>query len=178
MSNREDKVNCLYDKYYSYLLFCAKRILGVDASVEDYVQDTFYRLLSDGNLDKIKDIDSKRARNYLIKILVNVIITAKNRRHIDVEFNESFFYPKEMTADPTWDRYACGEIKAKLRTLVLSLPVNDKILLSYRYAMALSYYEISKLMGTSVKYTTSRLNKIEKKLLKGIAEENKSYEKG
>lgn len=166
-AEKEVKVNQIFNKYYIYLIVCAKKMLGTTADLaEDLVQETFYRLLGDDNLGKIESIDGNRTRNYLLKILTNIIITSQKKKHINLEFDDNCFYPRKTIDDPTWESYKCKDTKEKLRNLINKLSDRDKIFLFYRMRMELSFYEISELMDVSINYATARLSRIQRKLKK------------
>lgn len=166
----EQKVDQLFEKYYTYLVFRAEKILNSRDLAEDAAQETFLRLVKNNNLSKIEEIDSKRTRNFLIKILTNVALSLcmRDLSNLNTEYHDEFLYSLRGVTDPTWQEYLMGDIANKLKALVNALPEQDRNLLIYRNTQHLAFKEIAEFMGVSVNYATARFSRIYKKLKKEL----------
>lgn len=167
----EEKVDILFKKYYSYLVIRAKQILFSHASAEDAVQDTFIRLVSHGNLSKIEDVESKRARNFLLTILTRVALTKLKTYHqkSGIEFREEMYGGgADVSKDPTCDTVEQMERRELLKLAISKLSQKDQELLIYRFVYELSFKEISECLGIPVNYATARVSRLYRKLHKEL----------
>lgn len=163
----EEKVDQLFTKYYSYLMVKALGILNSHEIAEDAVQETFIRVVSHHNLNKIDEVDSKRTKNFLLKTLTNIALTKwkENIKTYHFEFHEDMYQDGlETSKDPTWDIFKALEQTDFLKRQISKLSKQDQDLLAYRFFYDFSYKEIAELMGVSVNYATTRVSRIRKKI--------------
>lgn len=80
--SENNKFTQLFKLYHRTLLAYAESILHSYESAEEAVEETYIRVLK--NLDKIEDINSAQARNFLLKITQRIClnILTKDKHYI------------------------------------------------------------------------------------------------
>lgn len=138
---------------------------------EDVVQEAFTRLVINNNLDKIEDVNSRRTRNFLLKIVIRLAFTKyrQSNKINCVEFHEEFYRTQtESSLDPTWEQYELIDKKEFLNSQISKLPERDQELLIYRFVFGMPFKEIASLMDVSIGYATMRVSRIRQKLKKSF----------
>lgn len=163
------KFERIYHKYKNLMLSCAYSILKDESLAEDAVHDAFMRILA--NLDKIDEVDSPRARGFVVVITENVSKTMYNKvnRVKVVELDEN------IPMDENVEQNAEQNLTAKLiAEKIAQLPENYRSVMVLKYRNGLSDKEIAKSLGISHALTRKRLERGRKalgKLLGGIIDE-------
>lgn len=74
----KDKFRKVYEKYGRLMHYVAAKILGDQVLAEDVVQEAFLRIAK--NIHKIKEVESKESKNFVLIITKNVSYDFINKR--------------------------------------------------------------------------------------------------
>ena len=149
----QNTVEDLFKKYLPMMKSLALSILKDHQLSEDAVQEALVKLHRYS--DRIDNIDSKAARNYVYTVIRNEAITIKrkeekrNTYETDVQFDEeSALNNIEGQLDIEEFRNKYG-FSMEVSDMLDQLSLTDKDILTYKYSFGYSFKEISKIMDMS-----------------------------
>jgi len=166
--NDKSKIEQIYNKYYSLMMYKANEILNDRALCEDAVCDSLEKIIR--NLDKIEDISCYKTKSYIVIIVRNtaIDILRKNGR-----IDKGFDIENEIivdTAPSLSDNLVSIEGYNKLFNIVNSLPNSLRETATLSFVHEFDYNEITEILGISynaVKMRISRAREIAKSRLVG-----------
>ena len=149
----QDSVEDLFRKYLPMMRSLALSILKDYHLSEDAVQEALVKLHRYS--DKIDNIDSKAAKNYVYTVIRNESITIKRKEERRNTFETNVQYDDDyalydiagqLDIDAFCDQYGFGpDISEELEKLSLI----DRDILTYKYSFGYSFKEISEIMDMS-----------------------------
>lgn len=153
--NDEEDFACLYEKYKNYIYKLCFDLVHDHYLAEDCVQETF--TVAAKNFDKIREIDSKRTKNFLITVAKCVSMKVYNKNvangEVFIEDNEAVIPMKQSAEDAFFSRFSTQEIYDAIENLDegLKLPLLLKDL--YR----VKHKDIAAMLGVSPEAARKRL---------------------
>ena len=154
--------------------FCCY-LTGNRSAAEDLCQDTFLKAIE--IRDKIKHIDQRSDRNYLIGIAVN-LWKNKHRKQVlrDTYLEPSTENPSsgQISAESIEDQVLKKEMAKEIQILIRELPDKQRIVMNMYYSAEMSVPEIAQVLHISKETVKSRLRLAKKKIRKRL--EVRGYE--
>lgn len=166
--------NIAADSLSDIYQFCCY-LTGSKSAAEDLCQDTFLKAIE--IRDKIKHIDQRSDRNYLIGIAVNLW---KNTRRKQALRDSHQGYPAEneafrqMSEESMEDQILKKETAREIQALIRELPDKQRIVMNMYYSAEMSAPEIAQILHISKETVKSRLRLAKKKIRKRL--EMRGYE--
>lgn len=154
--------------------FCCY-LTGNKSVAEDLCQDTFLKAME--IRDKIKHIDQRSDRNYLIGIAVNLWKNTRRKQALRDTYlghytEESNF--RQISEENIEDQVLQKEIAGEIQALIRELPDKQRIVMNMYYSAEMSVPEIAQVLHISKETVKSRLRLAKKKIRKRL--EVRGYE--
>lgn len=136
----------LMNKYQERLYWHIRKMVQIHEDADDVIQNTFIKVYR--NIDKFQG--QSKLYTWLYRIATNESITLINKKKkkqsfsIDDELN---ILEQNLKADDFFDG---DEAALKLNKALKSLPDKQRAVFNMRYYEAMSYNDISEVLGTSV----------------------------
>lgn len=162
--NDEEEFVCLYEKYKNYIYKLCFDLVHDHYLAEDCLQETF--TVAAKKFDKIREIDSKRTKNFLITVAkcVSMKVYNKNVANEEVFFedNEAIMPMRQSAEDEMFSRYSTQEIFDAIENLDenLKLPLILKDLHHFKHN------DIASFLGVSPQTARKRLARAKEEIRK------------
>jgi RNA polymerase sigma-70 factor (ECF subfamily) len=144
-----------YDAFAPYVLSVLRKVLGPDRDLEDLVQDVFTRALE--GIDRVRDAD--KLKSWLRGITVFTARELLRRRRwraflpLGNPDEEDDVVPWPTTTDALEERMLLRKVKAVLD----SLPVDDRLAFTLRHFEGLELTEVAETLRMSLSTAKRRL---------------------
>ncbi len=160
-----DAFRALFERYRDKVYSVALRYSGDAAVAQDIAQDTFLKLFSAiGSFRGDSSFDS-----WLYRLVVNSCFDQKRRtRRLAPAVDELLSALRAPDAS-ILDEVLRAEMSGHLRSVVGSLPPEQRMVIVLRYTQGLSYDEIAGIMGCSSGTIGSRLNRVHKTIARRLS---------
>ena len=169
----KDFAELVSDKYKAMMMKLSLQITGSREDAEEAVQDAL--LSVHRNQQKITDINSADARNYIYTVTKNAALKIRKQQakhDSDVTFSdvEGFINIEgQPDIDEFKDEYGFSE---EVADALKQLNNEDRDLICYYYGADYNYKEISELMGISPQTLRKRMERIKARLAEILSREN------
>ena len=118
----------------------------------DVTQDVFLRVA-----ERCNDYDPKyRFFSWIYRITVNEALNFRRRQARESELDDDVDIPAAESANPEWQA-AEGQQTRRVRAALMSMSINDRMVLTLRHFSELSYEEIAQVLDLDEKTVKSRL---------------------
>jgi RNA polymerase sigma-70 factor (ECF subfamily) len=155
-----DAFRALFERHKDKVYSIALRYSGDSAVAQDIAQETFLKLFT-GLRGFRGDSDFS---SWLYRLVVNSCLDQKRKTRRLISLPDealAFLRAPDLSA---FDAVARAELSGRLRTVVASLPDDQRMLLVLRYTQSLTYDQIAAILGSSHGTIASRLNRIHRTL--------------
>lgn len=153
------KFERLYLAHRQTMYYAANAILRDDALAEDAVHQAFLRLM--GNLEKVEDPESARARGYLVTITRNCAVDLYNKRK-----NQPAVALEDLAFEPA----ATDDTENAVVLAIERLPEQYAAALRLKCCHGLSYEELAQILHISEENARKRIQRARRKLAQILAE--------
>jgi RNA polymerase sigma-70 factor (ECF subfamily) len=150
----------LFEKYKDTVYSIALRYSGDAAVAQDIAQDTFLKLFS--TVGSFRGDSNFEA--WLYRVVVNSCFDQKRRTRRLTPLLDGILDALRTPDVSVLDEVLQAEMSTYVRSVVDSLPANQRIVVVLRYTQGLSYEEIAGIVGCSSGTIASRLNRAHKTL--------------
>jgi RNA polymerase sigma-70 factor, ECF subfamily len=150
----------LFEKYKDMVYSIALRYSGDTAIAQDIAQDTFLKLFS--TLGSFRGDSNFEA--WLYRMVVNSCFDQKRRTRRLTPLLDEILDGLRTPDVSVLDEVLRSEISTHVRSVIDSLPANQRMVVVLRYTQGLSYEEIAGIVGCSSGTIASRLNRAHKLL--------------
>jgi RNA polymerase sigma-70 factor, ECF subfamily len=148
----------LFEKYKDTVYSIALRYSGDAAVAQDIAQDTFLKLFSAvGSFRGDSNFES-----WLYRMVVNSCFDQKRRTRRLTPLLDGILDALRTPDVSVLDEVLRAEMSTYVRSVVDSLPANQRMVVVLRYTQGLSYEEIAAILGCSAGTIASRLNRAHK----------------
>jgi RNA polymerase sigma-70 factor (ECF subfamily) len=155
-----DAFRALFEKYKDTVYSVALRYSGDAAVAQDIAQDTFLKLFSAiGSFRGDSSFES-----WLYRMVVNSCFDQKRRTRRLTPLLDGIIDALRTPGASVLDEVLRSEMSTYVRSVVDSLPGNQRMVVVLRYTQGLSYEEIAGILGCSSGTIASRLNRAHKVL--------------
>jgi len=150
----------LFEKYKDQVYSVALRYSGDAAVAQDIAQDTFLKLFSAvGSFRGDSNFES-----WLYRMVVNGCFDQKRKTRRLTPLLDGVLDVLRTPDRSVLDEVLRSEMSGYVRSVVDSLPANQRMVVVLRYTQGLSYEEIAGILGCSSGTIASRLNRAHKAL--------------
>jgi len=150
----------LFEKYKDMVYSVALRYSGDPAVAQDIAQDTFLKLFS--TVGSFRGDSNFEA--WLYRMVVNSCFDQKRKTRRLTPLLDGILDALRTPDVSILDEVLRSEMSAYVRSMVDSLPANQRMAVVLRYTQGLSYEEIAGIVGCSAGTIASRLNRAHKVL--------------
>lgn len=167
MTQSEDdriKLEALYNTYGHRMYKLAYKILKDYHLAEDAVQMAFIKIIK--HLDKIKKIDCKETRAFLVIIIRSTAIDLYRKRDSEAVPLELFEETASSDEESIDDKIVRAEMFAEAVEKIKVLPSQYADVIALRYFYHYSDQEIAELLGITVKNVWVRMHRAKQNLIK------------
>jgi RNA polymerase sigma-70 factor (ECF subfamily) len=155
-----DAFRALFDRYKDKVYSIALRYSGDPSVAQDIAQDTFLKLFGGiGTFRGEANFDS-----WLYRLVVNACFDQKRKTRRLTPLVDGFldlFHSPDASA---LDEVLRAEMSAHIRSVVETLPPDQRMVIVLRYTEGLSYEEIATILGCPAGTIASRLSRVHKVL--------------
>jgi RNA polymerase sigma-70 factor (ECF subfamily) len=150
----------LFEKHKDKVYSIALRY-GGDADIAmDIAQETFLKLFS-----SIRSFRGDSSfESWLYRLVVNSCFDQKRRARRMMPLIDEFLEALRAPGESVLDEVVRAERGSRVRSVVASLPPEQRMVIVLRYTQGLSYEEIAAILGCSTGTIASRLNRVHKVL--------------
>lgn len=163
----QQKFTEIYYQYRHFLWYVANQKLQDAHLAEDAVQEAFLALTR--HMDKIEDVHSDCARNFLATIVRSKAVDILRKKVPEAELPEE--YGELKVGGDMLDHYLTKENYHRLVACVLELDDTYRTVFEYKFMYQMSDAEIADVMGISAKNVNIRYFRARKKLQEMIRKE-------
>jgi RNA polymerase sigma-70 factor (ECF subfamily) len=160
----------LFELYRDKVYSIALRYTNDESTAMDIAQDTFLKLFS-----SIREFRGEaRLESWLYRLVVNSCLDQKRRWRRFLPFMDRLLEELRFTGESALHTLLQEEVSEQVRSVVATLPPDQRIVIVLRYTEGLSYEEIAEALGCSKGTVASRLSRahsILERRLRGLAKE-------
>ena len=158
----------LFELYRDKVYSIALRYTNDESTAMDIAQDTFLKLFS-----SIREFRGEaRLESWLYRLVVNSCLDQKRRWRRFLPFMDRLLEELRFTGESALHTLLQEEVSEQVRSVVATLPPDQRIVIVLRYTEGLSYEEIAEALGCSKGTVASRLSRahsILERRLRGLA---------
>ncbi|MBR1866834.1 MAG: sigma-70 family RNA polymerase sigma factor [Lachnospiraceae bacterium] len=174
-----DKAAKLYERYEHKMYDVAYSILHDEWQAEDVVSEAFIKLIQ--NLSKIKDVDSKQTKRFVIRMIQSTAIDQyrKNQRervkltHVNAEQEENVAFPDNK--DDIEDMLRKVGSEQEVEQILAYLPQMYREVFMYRCMHEFSVRETAAVLEISENLVRKRYERARNMLAKKLGDEQYAY---
>ncbi len=156
LAGEVDAFEPLVLRYQRPLYNVALRMLGDREEARDVVQDAFLKAY-----EKLSSFDPRyRFFSWVYRIVLNASLNARERR----KAGDPLTVEPAATGDGPEEAFRARERQDGVQSALLSLPIDDRLVLVLRHFAELSYAEIGEALGVAEKTVKSRLHEARQRL--------------
>lgn len=160
-----DAFRALFDRYKDKIYSIALRYSGDPAIAQDITQETFLKLFAGiGAFRRESNFDS-----WLYRLVVNACFDQKRKTRRFMPMVESFLDYLHAPGHSALDEVLRAEMSGNIRSVVDTLPPEQRMIIVLRYTEGFSYDEIAAILGCPAGTIASRLNRVHKILERRLA---------
>jgi RNA polymerase sigma-70 factor (ECF subfamily) len=160
-----DAFRALFDRYKDKVYSIALRYSGDAAVAQDIAQETFLKLFA--SLEGFRH--EANFDSWLYRLVVNACFDQKRKTRRFMPLVDGFLDLVRAPGDSALDEVLRAEMSAHVRSVVESLPPEQRMVIVLRYTEGLSYEEIAAILGCPAGTVASRLNRLHKLLERRLA---------
>jgi RNA polymerase sigma-70 factor, ECF subfamily len=139
-------------RYQRPVYNAAYRVLGHAEDANDVTQIVFLRIA-----ERLDEYDPQyKFFSWIYRIVVNESINLLRRNKREDQLDEETELPGAANADPEW-QYNSNQVSAQIQRALMSLKIEDRVVLTLRHFSDCSYREISQVLDLEEKTVKSRL---------------------
>ena len=150
----------LFEMYKDRVYSVALRYSGDATLAQDIAQETFVKLFS--TIGSFRG--DSRFESWLYRLVVNSCFDHKRRPHSLMPLFDGLRSVLRTPSASALDEMLRNETSVQLKSVIASLPPDQRMVIVLRYTQGLSYDEIAEIMGCSAGTVGSRLNRVHKLL--------------
>jgi len=150
----------LFEMYKDRVYSVALRYSGDATLAQDIAQETFVKLFS--TIGSFRG--DSRFESWLYRLVVNSCFDHKRRTHRLMPLFDGLRSVLRTPSASALDEMLRNETSVQLKSVIASLPPDQRMVIVLRYTQGLSYDEIAEIMGCSAGTVGSRLNRVHKLL--------------
>jgi RNA polymerase sigma-70 factor (ECF subfamily) len=155
-----DAFRALFERYKDRVYSIALRYSGDPAVAQDIAQETFLKLFAGiASFRGESNFDS-----WLYRLVVNACFDQKRKTRRLMPMVDGFLDLLRAPGGSALDEVLRAEMSAHIRSVVESLPPDQRMVIVLRYTQGLSYEEIAGILGCPAGTIASRLNRVHKVL--------------
>jgi RNA polymerase sigma-70 factor, ECF subfamily len=152
MRGDQEAFATLVVRYQKPMYNAAFWVLRNAEDANDVTQDVFLRVA-----ERCDDYDPKyKFFSWIYRITVNEALNFRRRHAREDELDDEIEIPAAGSANPEW-QVAEGQQTRRIRTALMSMATNDRMVLMLRHFSELSYEEIAQVLELDEKTVKSRL---------------------
>jgi RNA polymerase sigma-70 factor (ECF subfamily) len=153
-----DGFRALFDRYKDKVYSIALRYSGDPAIAQDITQETFLKLFAAiGGFRREANFDS-----WLYRLVVNACFDQKRKTRRLTSLVDGFLDLLHAPGGTALDDILRAEMSGRVRSVVESLPPEQRMIIVLRYTENLSYEQIAAILGRPAGTIASRLNRVHK----------------
>ena len=142
----------LVTRYQRPIFNAAYRVLANADDASEVTQNVFLRVL-----EKLDDYDGQyKFFSWIYRIAINEAIDMLRRNQREEPLDDEIDLPDAAGTGPE-QHYRDRELAARIQRVLMSMKVDDRVVLTLRHFSDLSYREIAEVLGTEEKTVKSRL---------------------
>lgn len=139
-------------RYQRPVYNAAYRVLGHAEDANDITQIVFLRIA-----ERLDEYDPQyKFFSWIYRITVNESINLLRRNKREDQLDEEIELPGADNADPAW-QYNSSQVSAQIQRALMSLKIEDRVVLTLRHFSDCSYREIGQVLDLEEKTVKSRL---------------------
>jgi RNA polymerase sigma-70 factor (ECF subfamily) len=150
----------LFEMYKDRVYSVALRYSGDATLAQDIAQETFVKLFS--TIGSFRG--DSRFESWLYRLIVNSCFDHKRRTRRLMPLFDGLRSVLRTPSASALDEMLRNETSVQLKSVIASLPPDQRMVIVLRYTQGLSYDEIAEIMGCSAGTVGSRLNRVHKLL--------------
>jgi len=150
----------LFEMYKDRVYSVALRYSGDATLAQDIAQETFVKLFS--TIGSFRG--DSRFESWLYRLVVNSCFDHKRRTRRLMPLFDGLRSVLRTPSASALDEMLRNETSVQLKSVIASLPPDQRMVIVLRYTQGLSYDEIAEIMGCSAGTVGSRLNRVHKLL--------------
>jgi RNA polymerase sigma-70 factor, ECF subfamily len=155
-----DAFRALFETYKDRVYSVALRYSGNATLAQDIAQETFLKLFS--TIGSFRG--DSRFESWLFRLVVNSCFDHKRRTRRLMPLFDGLRSILRAPSASALDEMVRSETSVQLKSVIASLPPEQRMVIVLRYTQGLSYEEIAEIMGCSPGTVGSRLNRVHKLL--------------
>jgi RNA polymerase sigma factor (sigma-70 family) len=163
ISGNTDSFKIIVEKYQGFIFAICLNIIKDPHEAENAAQETFLRIYR-----SLHQYEYKGFKTWIGRIATNISIDFKRKRNasniVEISFNDEMDNTENLSQMSLYDEVIKGEDRKKILTLCGELPDIYKSVISKYYIQEMSYQNIAKVEGISIKTVESRLYRAKKML--------------
>jgi RNA polymerase sigma-70 factor (ECF subfamily) len=142
----------LVTRYQRPIFNAAYRVLANAEDASEVTQNVFLRVL-----EKLDDYDGQyKFFSWIYRIAINEAIDMLRRNQREEPLDDEIELPDATGTGPE-QHYRDRELAERIQRVLMSMKVDDRVVLTLRHFSDLSYREIAEVLGTEEKTVKSRL---------------------
>lgn len=155
-----DAFRALFEHYKDRIYSIALRYSGDASIAQDIAQETFLKLFASiGSFRREANFDS-----WLYRMVVNACFDQKRKTRRFAPLVDGILDLLHSPGESALDEVMRAEMSGQVRSVVESLPPEQRMVVVLRYTEGLSYEEIAAILGCPAGTIASRLNRVHKVL--------------
>ena len=155
-----DAFRALFEHYKDRIYSIALRYSGNASIAQDIAQETFLKLFASlGSFRREANFDS-----WLYRLVVNACFDQKRKTRRFAPLVDGILDLLHSPGESALDEVMRAEMSGQVRSVVESLPPEQRMVVVLRYTEGLSYEEIAAILGCPAGTIASRLNRVHKVL--------------
>lgn len=175
----KDKFRKVYETYGRLMHYVAAKMLGDWALAEDAVQEAFLRIAK--NIHKIKDVESKESKNFVLIITKNVSCDFINKRKEEcIDMDTLLYFKSEETLQQTEDQMAAALENDRIYEAIIQsiqeLPKHLKDVIYLELVHDMNKKQIAEVLGISHDAARKRSQRAKARLADLLRKEGIFYE--
>ena len=142
----------LVTRYQRPIYNAAFRVLGNEADANDITQVVFLRIA-----ERLDEYDAQyKFFSWIYRIAINESINLLRRNRREEPLDDEIELPGLASANPE-SQYHSGQVSKRIQRALMSMKVDDRVVLTLRHFSECSYREIAQILDLEEKTVKSRL---------------------
>lgn len=160
-----------YDRFAPYVHSVLRKIMGLDSEIEDLVQEVFARALE--GVKTVRDADKLKAwlRSLTVFTARSTLKRRKWRSWIPLVGPDDSDEPEVLTMPTTTDALAERRVLLRVKAVLDSMPVDERLVFTLRYFEGLELTEVASTCDVSLSTAKRRIWKADELFQRAVAGE-------
>jgi RNA polymerase sigma-70 factor (ECF subfamily) len=142
----------LVQRYQRPIYNAAFRVLGDAEDAREVAQDVFLRIV-----ERLEDYDRQhKFFSWIYRIAINEAIDLLRRNRREEPLDDEIALRDATSAGPA-QRYEDRQLSERIQRVLMTMKIEDRVVLSLRHFSELSYREIAEILETEERTVKSRL---------------------